>query len=142
MFGHDHVTVDAHGKASPHVFQALDKEIVDGGRAEVGLSVVATEGEKVGMFGVVKPSQAAGHEQNLHTSVLEYSDIRHFPKLASKDGREPGTPVLRHDPDLREIRDWWAMDVGEQHDQQIGAMDNLGILNGVVYDPDADGPLA
>jgi hypothetical protein len=34
------------------------------------------------------------------------------------------------------------MDVGEQHDQQIGAMDNLGILNGVVYDPDADGPLA
>ena len=66
MLRHDDVAVNAQSEAAAHVFQALNQQIVGFGAAEIGLPAVTTEGEEVGLAGLLETSQATGHKENLH----------------------------------------------------------------------------
>lgn len=50
VFGHDHISIDANGKATAHIFQALWEEIVYAGRREVGFPMKTGEGDEVGLL--------------------------------------------------------------------------------------------
>lgn len=64
VFGHHHVSVDAHVEATTHVLQAEREQVVNCGADEIGLAAITTEGD--GMRGFVKPPQTTWQEHNLH----------------------------------------------------------------------------
>lgn len=73
MFGHDHVTVNAHRKALTHLFQAEHKQVVCVERLKLSFSAITTEGEEVGLSGLVRASQTVRHDETLHPKWVEFS---------------------------------------------------------------------
>ena len=84
MLRHDDVAVNAQSEAAAHVFQALNQQIVGFGAAEIGLPAVTTEGEEVGLAGLLETSQATGHKENLHPRPPEYMGPRLAPKKRAR----------------------------------------------------------
>lgn len=81
MFGHDHVPVNTQGKALAHFLQAPDKQVVRVRGLKLSFSAITTEGEEVGLSGLVKASQTAGHDQTY---------ARAGPSAVISEQRSPG----------------------------------------------------
>ncbi|HEV2717391.1 MAG TPA: hypothetical protein VGU64_19145, partial [Terriglobales bacterium] len=58
-------------ETTAHVLQAVNKQIEDLDRCEIGLTTIATESYKVGLSGFLKAPETAGHEMNLHRPGIE-----------------------------------------------------------------------
>jgi hypothetical protein len=93
MLRHDHVSINAHGEAAAHVLQTQNKQVIGMGRAKVALSAVATEGEEVGLPGLLETSQTAGHKKTYTRPAPEYSE----PQVsAQKTGANLGHPATKN----------------------------------------------
>jgi hypothetical protein len=55
VFGHHHLSVNAHVEAAPHLPEAKREQVVNGGVDEIGLAAITTEGDE--MRGLVKLPQ-------------------------------------------------------------------------------------
>ena len=60
MFRHNHVSVNAHSEAASHVLQTRNHQVIGIRRIEIGSSAIATEGEEVGLPGLLETSQITG----------------------------------------------------------------------------------
>jgi hypothetical protein len=69
VFRHDNISVNAHLETQPRTFEAFEKMIVSVRRCELGLPLIATEGEEMGLAGLVESFQSACHAASLRRST-------------------------------------------------------------------------
>src|SRR5271165_1789172 len=92
VFGHHHVSVNAHVEATPHLLDAKREQTVNRGVDEIGLAAITTEGDEVRLSGSVKQPQTTWHEPNLHPAAAECSG----PKVANRRANLDGIRVKAH----------------------------------------------
>ena len=71
VFWHHDVSVDAHRELAPHVFQTLDKQVVDFGGREIRSPVVTTKGEEMGLSGMLETTEPGGHVSEVNVLRLQ-----------------------------------------------------------------------
>jgi hypothetical protein len=61
VLGHDHVTVDAQGKAKAGLLQLFQEEIASRRVAQAGLAAIAAEGDEMRLLGLLEAAESARH---------------------------------------------------------------------------------
>ena len=90
MLGHDHKSVNAHGKSAAHSFETEYEEIVIFVAGKKWLAMITTERHKVGLSRLMETPEIAGHEREI-TPIRSRCAVMYIPRLAQKKG-EPGAP--------------------------------------------------
>ncbi len=70
VFRHDHISIDADAEMPSHFFETCDEQVIEIGRLEARLSAGTTEGEEVGLSGLLKASQTSRHSDSLDPGRL------------------------------------------------------------------------
>ena len=71
------------------MFEAFDEEAIDVRRCELGVPMVTTEGEEMGVAGFVESFQSARHARHY---TLDNHPVSVTAQVSAKVRREPGAP--------------------------------------------------
>jgi hypothetical protein len=63
VLGHDDVSVNPHTELAARFVEAHEEEVAGACGIELAFAVVATEGEEVGLTGLLETSEPTGHVQ-------------------------------------------------------------------------------
>jgi hypothetical protein len=87
VLGHDDVTEEFELIVSAGTFERVEKDISGGSSVEVGIAVVATEGDEV-----VVTFLLVSLEAQRHGLILEYR-VRAFARMPTSQNRDMGHPI-------------------------------------------------